>query len=51
MGFPGALVVIALWLVLGPYFHYSDTSQFIINTGRTLVTFLVVFLIENTQKP
>jgi low affinity Fe/Cu permease len=47
--FLGALSVIALWLVTGPYFHYSDTWQLIINTGTTVVTFLVVFLIQNTQ--
>lgn len=44
-----ALLVIALWLISGPYFHYSDTWQLIINTGTTVVTFLVVFLIQNTQ--
>jgi low affinity Fe/Cu permease len=44
-----ALLVIVLWLVSGPYFHYSDTWQLIINTGTTVVTFLVVFLIQNTQ--
>jgi low affinity Fe/Cu permease len=44
-----ALVVIALWVISGPYFHYSDTWQLIINTGTTVVTFLVVFLIQNTQ--
>jgi low affinity Fe/Cu permease len=38
-----------LWLVFGPLFHYSDTWQLIINTGTTVVTFLVVFLIQNTQ--
>ena len=43
-----ALLVIALWIVTGPYFHYSDTWQLIINTGTTVVTFLVVFLIQNT---
>src|SRR5436853_1219675 len=47
--FLAALLVIALWLVSGPYFHYSDTWQLIINTGTTVVTFLVVFLIQNTQ--
>jgi low affinity Fe/Cu permease len=47
--FLAALVVIALWIVSGPYFHYSDTWQLIINTGTTVVTFLVVFLIQNTQ--
>jgi low affinity Fe/Cu permease len=47
--FLAALLIIALWLVSGPYFHYSDTWQLIINTGTTVVTFLVVFLIQNTQ--
>jgi low affinity Fe/Cu permease len=47
--FLAALIVIAGWLVSGPYFHYSDTWQLIINTGTTIVTFLVVFLIQNTQ--
>ena len=47
--FLAALAAIALWLVTGPYFHYSDTWQLIINTGTTVVTFLVVFLIQNTQ--
>jgi low affinity Fe/Cu permease len=44
-----AIVVIALWIVSGPYFHYSDTWQLVINTGTTVITFLVVFLIQNTQ--
>jgi low affinity Fe/Cu permease len=43
-----ALVIIA-WLVTGPVFHYSDTWQLVINTGTTVVTFLMVFLIQNTQ--
>jgi len=47
--FLGALLVIVLWILTGPYFHYSDTWQLIINTGTTVVTFLVVFLIQNTQ--
>ena len=47
--FLAALLVIVLWLVSGPYFRYSDTWQLIINTGTTVVTFLVVFLIQNTQ--
>lgn len=47
--FLAALLVIVLWLLSGPYFHYSDTWQLIINTGTTVVTFLVVFLIQNTQ--
>src|SRR6476646_2881006 len=44
-----AVIVIAVWAITGPYFHYSDTWQLIINTGTTIVTFLVVFLIQNTQ--
>jgi low affinity Fe/Cu permease len=42
-------LVIMLWAVTGPLFHYSDTWQLIINTGTTIVTFLMVFLIQNTQ--
>ena len=44
-----AVLVIAVWAFTGPYFHYSDTWQLIINTGTTIVTFLMVFLIQNTQ--
>jgi low affinity Fe/Cu permease len=44
-----ALLVIALWLVSGPLFHYSDTWQLVINTSTTIITFLMVFLIQNTQ--
>ena len=44
-----ALLTVLVWLVSGPYFHFSDTWQLIINTGTTVVTFLVVFLIQNTQ--
>ena len=44
-----ACAVIVLWAVTGPVFHYSDTWQLIINTGTTIVTFLMVFLIQNTQ--
>src|SRR5438094_2322666 len=47
--FLAALFVVLGWLVAGPYFHYSDTWQLVINTGTTVVTFLVVFLIQNTQ--
>ena len=42
-------LVIVAWAATGPYFHYSDTWQLIINTGTTIVTFLMVFLIQNTQ--
>jgi low affinity Fe/Cu permease len=44
-----ALLSIVVWLVSGSYFHYSDTWQLVINTGTTVITFLVVFLIQNTQ--
>ena len=44
-----ALVIVILWGVTGHYFHYSDTWQLIINTSTTIVTFLIVFLIQNTQ--
>jgi len=44
-----AVAVVVLWAVLGPHFRYSDTWQLVINTGTTIVTFLVVFLIQNTQ--
>ena len=47
--FIAALVVIALWAAAGPYYHYSDTWQLVINTGTTIITFLMVFLIQNTQ--
>jgi low affinity Fe/Cu permease len=40
---------VVLWATLGPRFHYSDTWQLVINTGTTIVTFLMVFLIQNTQ--
>jgi low affinity Fe/Cu permease len=48
-GFAGAGLVIVVWAALGPIFHYSDTWQLVINTGTTIVTFLMVFLIQNTQ--
>ena len=44
-----AVVVIAIWVVTGPIFGFSDTWQLVINTGTTIVTFLMVFLIQNTQ--
>jgi low affinity Fe/Cu permease len=44
-----AILVIAIWAITGPLFHYSDTWQLVINTGTTIVTFLMVFLIQNTQ--
>ena len=47
--FAGAILIIAVWALTGPTFHFSDTWQLIINTGTTIVTFLMVFLIQNTQ--
>jgi low affinity Fe/Cu permease len=44
-----AVAVIVIWAVTGPIFNYSDTWQLIINTGTTIVTFLMVFLIQNSQ--
>jgi len=44
-----AILVIVIWGLTGPAFHYSNTWQLIINTGTTIVTFLMVFLIQNTQ--
>ena len=50
---PGAFIaaslLVAIWIVTGPFFDYSDTWQLVINTGTTIVTFLMVFLIQNTQ--
>ncbi len=47
--FVGAIVIIAVWSITGPLFHYSDTWQLVINTGTTIITFLMVFIIQNTQ--
>lgn len=47
--FTGALLIIAVWLISGPYFDFSDTWQLVINTGTTIVTFLMVFLIQRMQ--
>ena len=44
-----AVTIIAFWAASGPLFHFSDTWQLVINTGTTIVTFLMVFLIQNTQ--
>lgn len=44
-----ALSVVLIWVVTGPLFHWSDTWQLVINTGTTIVTFLMVFLIQNAQ--
>lgn len=47
--FLGCCMIVLIWAATGPVFHYSDTWQLIINTGTTIVTFLMVFLIQNTQ--
>jgi len=47
--FAAAILIIIVWGATGPTFHFSDTWQLIINTGTTIVTFLMVFLIQNTQ--
>jgi low affinity Fe/Cu permease len=47
--FLGATFIVAVWAATGPIFKYSDTWQLVINTGTTIVTFLMVFLIQNSQ--
>jgi low affinity Fe/Cu permease len=47
--FSSAVIIIVLWGISGPFFGFSDTWQLIINTSTTIVTFLIVFLIQNTQ--
>ncbi|TAK35139.1 MAG: low affinity iron permease family protein [Chloroflexota bacterium] len=47
--FVAALMIIVFWAVTGPIFGFSDTWQLVINTGTTIITFLMVFLIQNTQ--
>src|ERR1700730_282740 len=47
--FTFATLLIVLWALSGPFFHYSDTWQLVVNTATTVVTFLIVFLIQNTQ--
>jgi low affinity Fe/Cu permease len=49
LGFLIATVTVLVWLVTGPLFRYSDTWQLIINTGTSVLTFLIVFLIQNSQ--
>lgn len=52
-GSPGsfalALSLILIWALLGPVFHYSDTWQLVVNTATTIITFLMIFLVQNTQ--
>jgi low affinity Fe/Cu permease len=47
--FIAACAIVVIWAVSGPVFHYSDTWQLVINTATTIITFLMVFLIQNTQ--
>jgi low affinity Fe/Cu permease len=47
--FAAAVLIVLIWSISGPIFHYSDTWQLVINTGTTIVTFLMVFLIQATQ--
>ena len=49
LSFVAALLIVLVWGVTGPLFRYSDTWQLVINTGTTIVTFLIVFLIQNSQ--
>ncbi|MGA7486548.1 MAG: low affinity iron permease family protein [Xanthobacteraceae bacterium] len=49
VAFALAALAVIVWLVSGPYFGYSDTWQLVINTGTTIITFLMVFLIQNSQ--
>jgi low affinity Fe/Cu permease len=49
LAFMLALAVVVIWLLTGPIFHYSDTWQLVINTGTTIITFLMVFLIQRAQ--
>lgn len=47
--FVGSILIVIVWALTGPYFNYSDTWQLVINTGTTILTFLMVFLIQNMQ--
>lgn len=47
--FVGAILIIVVWAVTGPMFQFSDTWQLVVNTGTTIITFLMVFLIQNSQ--
>jgi low affinity Fe/Cu permease len=49
LAFVVALLIIVVWAITGPLFHFSDTWQLIINTSTTIITFLMVFVIQNTQ--
>ena len=47
--FVGCCAIVIVWAISGPFFGFSDTWQLVINTGTTIITFLMVFLIQNTQ--
>lgn len=49
LAFSIALIIVLIWIITGPFFHYSDTWQLVINTGTTIITFLMVFLIQRSQ--
>src|SRR5947209_12317852 len=49
LAFGIALCAVVIWAILGPIYHFSDTWQLVINTATTIITFLIVFLIQNTQ--
>jgi len=49
IAFISAFMVVVLWAITGPFFHYSETWQLVINTGTTIITFLMVFLIQKAQ--
>lgn len=49
MAFIVALLLVIVWAITGPFFHFSETWQLVINTGTTIITFLMVFLIQKTQ--
>lgn len=48
-GFLAAFLLVVLWAIAGPFYHYSQSWQMVINTGTTIITFLMVFLLQNTQ--
>lgn len=47
--FATALLIVIIWASVGPHYHFSDTWQIVINTGTTIVTFLMVFILQSTQ--
>jgi low affinity Fe/Cu permease len=44
-----AILLVVVWAITGPFFHYSEVWQLVINTGTTIITFLMIFLVQNTQ--